>query len=90
MRPNGRHRNADIVMAFGSATPPSKRVLLHYMPGWDRQDTRPPVLLVHGTVVDQLLAQSPLGVPARHHAASGPGLRRTFANRHRTHPWAQT
>lgn len=95
MRPNGRHRNADIVKAFGSATPPSKRVLLHYMPGWDRQDTRPPVLLVHGTVVDAtncwLKTSSGRTGLATTVAASGRRVFAvTFANRHSdNHLWAQ-
>lgn len=51
MRSNGRHTDPDIVRAFGTDTPPSRDVLLHYYKGWDKgQGT--PVLLVHGTIVD--------------------------------------
>jgi len=53
MRPNGRHRNEDIVKAFGTDMPPSRLVLLHYYPGWNsKEDTKPPVLLVHGVSTD--------------------------------------
>lgn len=53
MRPNGHHTQPEIVEAFGTDAPPSRDVLLHYYAGWDRRgDDRPPVLLVHGTVVD--------------------------------------
>ncbi len=53
MRSNGRHRNDEIVKAFGTDMPPSSDVLLHYFKGWDAQgDARPPVLLVHGTGTD--------------------------------------
>jgi hypothetical protein len=39
--------------AFGESEPPSSRFLLHACKGWDRaQDPRPPILLVHGAVVD--------------------------------------
>lgn len=51
LRPNGRHTDPDIVRAFGTATPPASEVLLHYHQGWDRA-AGPPVLLVHGTILD--------------------------------------
>ena len=43
-----------IVTAFGGdAEPPSSRFLLHAAKGFDRKDdARPPVLLVHGSIVD--------------------------------------
>lgn len=38
-----------IVDAFGTDTPSSGTVLLHYAPGWNRATLPVPVLLVHGT-----------------------------------------
>lgn len=48
-RPNGRQTDPEIVAAFGTATPPSHDVLLHFAPGWDRS-AGTPVLLVHGVI----------------------------------------
>jgi len=44
----------DIKAGFdGDAEPPSSRFLLHAAKGWDRKDDKlPPILLVHGAVVD--------------------------------------
>ncbi|HBN09281.1 MAG TPA: acetyltransferase [Cyanobacteria bacterium UBA8530] len=50
-RSNGRQTDPEIVEAFGTATPPSSDVLLHYAKGWDK-NTGTPVLLVHGALVD--------------------------------------
>jgi len=49
-----RQDEPDILDGFGGdAEPPSRRFLLHGAPGWDRtDDARPPVLLVHGAVID--------------------------------------
>lgn len=53
MRSNGRHRNDEIVQAFGTDMPRSRDVLLHYYKGWNaKDDAKPPVLLVHGTGTD--------------------------------------
>lgn len=49
MRPSGRQTDPAIVKAFGSATPESRLVLLHYAPGW-RKAAGPPVVLVHGAI----------------------------------------
>jgi pimeloyl-ACP methyl ester carboxylesterase len=50
-RPNGRHQDAEIVAAFGSDTPASRDVVLHYAKGWEKgQGT--PVILVHGSILD--------------------------------------
>lgn len=52
-RPNGKLRDQELVAAFGSAQPESRYALLHYAQGWDRaNDTLPPVILVHGAIVD--------------------------------------
>ncbi len=50
-RSNGRQRDAELIEAFGTATPPSRDVLLHYSRGWD-QGSETPVLLIHGVMVD--------------------------------------
>lgn len=50
-RPNGRQREETVVAAFGTERPASRQVLLHAMPGWDRRNTVP-VLLVHGAIAD--------------------------------------
>jgi len=53
-----RQDEAEIIAAFaGETEPPSARFLLHGAPGHDRPDDgRPPVLLVHGAVVDATTA----------------------------------
>ena len=38
-----------IVDGFGTTTPSSGTVLLHYAPGWDKSKQKVPVILVHGT-----------------------------------------
>lgn len=52
--PRAVHRNPEIVSAFGSSTPPSSDVLLHYAgdppPGVEKKPV--PVLLVHGANKD--------------------------------------
>ncbi|MGE5707326.1 MAG: lipase family alpha/beta hydrolase, partial [Bacteroidota bacterium] len=50
-RPNGRQTDPEIVEGFGTQTPPSRDVLLHYGKGWEK-GRGTPVLLVHGTLVD--------------------------------------
>lgn len=51
--PSCRREVPEVKEAFGDAEPPSSLFLLHMYEGWDRaQDPRPPVLLVHGAVVD--------------------------------------
>ena len=50
-RPNGRQRDAELIAGFGTATPSSRDVLLHYAKGWE-QGQGTPVLLVHGVLVD--------------------------------------
>jgi len=50
-RPNGRQREDSVVEAFGTDRPASRQVLLHAMPGWNRPDAVP-VLLVHGAIAD--------------------------------------
>lgn len=86
MRPNGRHRDEDIIKAFGTAMPPSRDVLLHYYPGWDAKDTRPPVLLVHGVATDGTASWiAPLGKKGLAPALAKRGHRVfavTFAHRH--------
>lgn len=51
MRPNGRMRDPELIQAFGTATPPSRDMLLHYAHGW-KSGKGTPVLLIHGTLVD--------------------------------------
>lgn len=52
-RPNGRLRDPELVAAFGAAQADSKYALLHYAQGWDQaKDELPPVILVHGAIVD--------------------------------------
>lgn len=87
MRPNGRHRNEDIVKAFGADMPPSRAVLLHYYKGWDAQgDSKPPVLLVHGTGTDGTASWiAPLGKKGLAPVLAERGRRVfavTFAHRH--------
>lgn len=50
-RPEGRQTDAETIAAFGTATPPSRDVALHYMQGWDT-GKGVPVLLVHGALLD--------------------------------------
>ncbi len=48
-----RREQPDIKASFGENEPSSARFLLHYTKGWDRTDDKlPPILLVHGAVVD--------------------------------------
>jgi hypothetical protein len=42
----------DLIKAFGTATPPPGDYLLHLAPGWDRNLIKRPVLLVHGSGLD--------------------------------------
>ncbi len=52
--PESRRMLKDIRAGFdGDAEPPSSRFLLHAAKGWDRTDDKlPPILLVHGAIVD--------------------------------------
>ncbi|MNS23280.1 Alpha/beta hydrolase family protein [compost metagenome] len=50
-RPNGRHTDPEIVAAFGTETPSSRDVVLHYAAGWN-QGEGTPILLVHGSILD--------------------------------------
>lgn len=47
-----RHRDLDIITAFGSPTPDPDQYLLHYAPGWETNLHQPPVLLVPGAGLD--------------------------------------
>lgn len=87
MRPNGRHRNEDIVKAFGTDMPPSRDVLLHFYPGWNAKgDSLPPVLLVHGVATDGTASWiAPLGKKGLAVDLAEQGRRVfavTFAHRH--------
>lgn len=52
--PESRRTLKDIKAGFdGDAEPPSSRFLLHAAKGWNRTDDKlPPILLVHGAIVD--------------------------------------
>lgn len=50
-RSNGRQRDPELIAAFGTPTPSSRDVLLHYGRHWDKGEGTP-VLLVHGVLVD--------------------------------------
>jgi triacylglycerol lipase len=51
--PAARREHEEITAAFGEKEPSSSRFLLHVARGWDRKDDAlPPVVLVHGAVVD--------------------------------------
>lgn len=86
MRPNGRHTDPDILRAFGGSMPPSCDVLLHYFEGWDARTPEPPVLLVHGTLLDATSSWiRPHGEPGLALALALEGTRvfaLTFAHRH--------
>jgi triacylglycerol lipase len=84
-RPNGRQTDAEIVAAFGTATPPSHDVLLHYGKGWDT-GTGVPIVLVHGAILDATANfVEPHGKEGLAPALSKAGRRVfavTFAHRH--------
>ncbi|MGE0712705.1 MAG: esterase/lipase family protein [Planctomycetota bacterium] len=72
------HHDPELAKAFGSATPPSSRFLLHFQAGWDRKDLpHPPVLLIHGAGLssNHCYADHPIMQPyeglAAHLAKSG-------------------
>ncbi|MNX32278.1 Lipase (class 2) [compost metagenome] len=84
-RPNGRQRDPELIAAFGSASPSSRDVLLHYASGWEKgQGT--PVLLVHGVLVDANTSwHDPHGKEGLSPYLSSKGKRvfaLTFAHRH--------
>lgn len=85
MRPNGRQTDPEIVQAFGTATPPSRDVLLHYAKGWDTGHGTP-VLLVHGAMEDATSSWiAPHGQEGLATYLSDKGFRVfavTFAHRH--------
>jgi hypothetical protein len=85
MRPNGRQVDPDIVAAFGTATPPSRDMLLHYFKGWDKNSGRP-VLLVHGAIHEATSSWiKPHGHDGLAPYLAGKGYRVfavTFAHRH--------
>ncbi|MFP5502454.1 MAG: esterase/lipase family protein [Candidatus Sericytochromatia bacterium] len=59
-RPNGRQTDAGVVHAFGTATPMSRDVLLHFGPAWE-EGAGPPVVLVHGATADATYWIDPYG-----------------------------
>jgi triacylglycerol lipase len=84
-RPNGRQTDPEIVQAFGTEMPASRDVVLHYMPGWDKGEGTP-VLLVHGSILDATSEWiAPHGKEGLAKTLSEKGFRVfavTFAHRH--------
>jgi triacylglycerol esterase/lipase EstA (alpha/beta hydrolase family) len=84
-RPNGKQTDPEIVKAFGTATPASKDVVLHYMKGWNAGKGTP-VILVHGAILDATANwYEPHGKPGLAPALAADGRRVfavTFAHRH--------
>lgn len=51
-RERQKHKNPEIIKAFGRPDPPSSDFLLHLAGGWDTNPRPVPVLLVHGATKD--------------------------------------
>lgn len=47
-----QHLDLDIIAHFGTNTPSADQYLLHFAPGWDRNQHNIPIILVHGAGLD--------------------------------------